>query len=76
MEESYLTFMRICILGGDTFGAFRGDRIQEGTLLNFSKITSESGKATQKHCQNFLPSKISLGLLHLKLNKLNAGTVF
>jgi hypothetical protein len=36
MEESYLTFMRNCVLGGNTFGAFRGDRIQEGTLFNFS----------------------------------------
>ena len=37
MEESYLTFMRICVLGGDTFGAFRGgDIIQEGTLFNFT----------------------------------------
>ena len=36
MEESYLTFMRNCILGGDTYGAFRGDRIQEGTLFNIS----------------------------------------
>ena len=36
MEESYLTLMRICVLGGDTFGAFRGDRIQEETLFNFS----------------------------------------
>ena len=36
MKESSLTFMRNCISGGDTFGAFRGDRIQEGTLFNFS----------------------------------------
>ena len=36
IEDSYLTFMRNCILGGDNFRAFRGDRIQKGTLFNFT----------------------------------------
>ena len=38
IEDSYLTFMRNCILGGNTFRAFRGDRIQKGTLFNFTLI--------------------------------------
>ena len=28
IEDSYLTFMRNCILGGDNFRAFRGDNFQ------------------------------------------------
>ena len=38
MEDSCLTFMRNCILGGDNFGAFRGDKIQKGTHFNFTQV--------------------------------------
>ena len=36
MEDSYLTFMRNFLLGGDNFGGFRGDKIQKGTIFNFT----------------------------------------
>jgi hypothetical protein len=42
MEDSYLTFMRNSELGGDTFGAFRGEKIQKGTFFNFTGLEPQS----------------------------------
>ena len=83
MEDSYLTFMRNFLLGGDNFGGFRGDKIQKGTIFNFTKKCDrlcfqhfEKSQLSTKPGKSNSQPRLKLGALpslNLSLKTFNKG---